>query len=95
MNLSLTDPAVRWAAAPGGPAFNARSTNYLMDVHAGVIPDVDATAAHRTEAVNATETMIHRGGERFDRCARAYRRSNRDQAESRFYAERSMAWAFR
>jgi transposase len=27
MNISLTDPAARWTAAPGGPAFYAYSTN--------------------------------------------------------------------
>ena len=65
-NLSLTDPAARWTAAPGGPAFYAYSTNYLIDVHAGVIVDVEATAAYRTEEVEATKTMIDRVEERFD-----------------------------
>jgi len=31
-NVSLTDPAARWTAAPGGPAFYAYSTNYLIDL---------------------------------------------------------------
>jgi hypothetical protein len=66
MNISLTDPAARWTAAPGGPAFYAYCTNYLIDVHAGVIVDVEATAAHRTEEVEATKTMIERVEERFD-----------------------------
>jgi transposase len=44
-NISLTDPAARWTAAPGCPAYFAYSTNYLVDVHAGVIVDVEATAA--------------------------------------------------
>jgi Transposase DDE domain len=66
MNISLTDPAARWTAAPGGPAFYAYSTNYLIDVHAGVIVDVEATAAHRTEETGATKTMIDRVEERFD-----------------------------
>jgi transposase len=65
-NLSLTDPAARWTAAPGGPAFYAYSTNYLIDVHAGVIVDVEATTAYRTEEVDATKTMINRVEERFD-----------------------------
>jgi transposase len=65
-NISLTDPAARWTAAPGGPAFYAYSTNYLIDVHAGVIVDVEATAAHRTEETDATKTMIERVEERFD-----------------------------
>jgi transposase len=65
-NISLTDPAARWTAAPGGPAFYAYSTNYLVDVHAGVILDVEATAAHRTEETDAARTMIDRVQERFD-----------------------------
>jgi hypothetical protein len=36
MNISLTDPAPRWTVAPGGAAFYAYSTNYLIDAHAGV-----------------------------------------------------------
>jgi transposase len=63
-NISLTDPAARWTAAPGCPAFFAYSTNYLVDVHAGVIVDVEATAAHRTEETEATKTMIDRVEER-------------------------------
>ena len=59
-NISLTDPAARWTAAPGCPAFFAYSTNYLVDVHAGVIVDVEATSAHRTEENDATKTMIDR-----------------------------------
>ena len=35
-NVSLTDPAARWTAA-GGPAFFAYSTNYLIDLQAGII----------------------------------------------------------
>ena len=45
----MTDPAARWTAAPGCPAFYAYSINYLVDVKLGVIVDVEATAAHRTE----------------------------------------------
>ena len=41
--LSLTDPLSRWTAAPGGPAFFAYSTNYLIDVEHGVIMDVEPT----------------------------------------------------
>jgi transposase len=65
-NISLTDPGARWTAAPGCPAFFAYSTNYLVDIHAGVIIDVEATAAHRTEENDATKTMIDRVEERFD-----------------------------
>src|ERR1700724_3811536 len=66
MNISLTDPAARWTAAPGGPAFYAYSTSYCIDVTSGVIVDVEATAAHRTEETGATKTMIERVEERFD-----------------------------
>ena len=65
-NVSLTDPAAQWTAAPGGPAFYAYSTNYLIDTKAGVIVDVEATPAYRTDEVNATRTMVDRVEERFD-----------------------------
>jgi len=61
----VTDPAAEWTCAPGGPAFFAYSTNYLVDVRAGVIVDVEATSAHRTQEVGATRTMIDRVEERF------------------------------
>lgn len=65
-NISLTDPAARWTAAPGGPAFFAYSTNYLIDLAAGIIVDVQATPAHRTEEVNSTRTMLDRVEQRFN-----------------------------
>lgn len=58
--VSPTDPQARWTAAPGGPAFYAYSTNYLVDTDAGIIVDVDATPAHRTLEVQSTRTMIER-----------------------------------
>ena len=63
--VSLTDPAAQWTAARGGPAYFAYSSNYLIDIDAGIIVDVEATAAHRTDEVNATRTMIDRTEERF------------------------------
>jgi transposase len=65
-SVSLTDPAARYTAAPGGPAFYAYSTNYLVDVDAGIIVDVEATPALRTDEVNATRTMVDRVQARFD-----------------------------
>ena len=53
-SVSLTDPAARHTAAPGSPAFYAYSTNYLVDVDAGIIVDVEATPAFRTDEVNST-----------------------------------------
>ena len=64
-NVSLTDPAARWTAAPGGPAFFAYSTNYLIDLQAGIIVDVEATPAHRTQEVDSTRTMVDRVEQRF------------------------------
>jgi hypothetical protein len=67
-SISLTDPAAEWTCGtcgPGGPAFIAYSTNYLVDVQAGVIVDVEATSAYRTEEVDATRTMIKRVEKRF------------------------------
>ena len=64
-SISLTDPAAEWTCAPGGPAFFAYSTNYLVDVQAGVIVDVEATPAHRIAEVESTKTMVERVEERF------------------------------
>ena len=64
-HISPTDPAAQWIAAPGGPAFYAYSTNYLIDLSAGIIMDVEATPAHRTPAVNSTRTLVDRVEERF------------------------------
>jgi transposase len=64
--VSLSDPQSRYTAAPGGPAFFAYSTNYLIDLQAGIIMDVEATPAHRTQEVNSTKTMVQRVEDRFD-----------------------------
>lgn len=64
-SISPTDPGARWTAVDG-PAFYAYSTNYLIDVRAGIIVDVEATPTLRTAEVNATRTMIERVEERFD-----------------------------
>ena len=58
--ISLADPQSSWTAAPGGPAFFAYSTNYLIDVAHGVIVDVEATPANRTAEVESTKLMVDR-----------------------------------
>jgi hypothetical protein len=58
--VSQTDPMARWTAAPGGPAYYAYSTNYLVDTEAGIIVDVEATTALRTHEVASTKTMVER-----------------------------------
>ena len=63
--ISLTDPMAQWTAAPGGPAYYAYSTNYLVDTDNGIIVDVEATPALRTPEVWSTKTMIERVKDRF------------------------------
>lgn len=64
--VSLSDPQSRWTAATGDRAFFAYSTNYLIDTAHGVILDVEATPANRTDEVESTKLMIDRVEERFD-----------------------------
>ena len=64
--ISTTDPAARWTCAPGGPAYYAYSTNYLIDTDTCIIMDVEATPALRTNEVNSTRTMLERVEERFN-----------------------------
>lgn len=63
--ISLTDPAAQWTAA-GGPAFYANATNYLIDITAGIVVDVEATRAHKTDETDAAMAMIERVERRFD-----------------------------
>lgn len=65
-SISPTDPAARLTGAPGGPAFYAYSTNYLIDLKAGIIVDAEATPAYRMDEVNSTKTMVDRVEDRFD-----------------------------
>jgi hypothetical protein len=60
----LTDPAATWTAL-GGPAIFAYSTNYLVDLKAGIIVDVEASSANKTAEVNATKAMIERVEQKF------------------------------
>lgn len=63
--ISLTDPGARWTSAMGGPAYFAWSANYLDDVEAAVIVDVEPSAAIRTAEVDSTKRMIDRTEARF------------------------------
>jgi transposase len=63
--ISLTDPASSWTAA-GGPGIFAYSTNYLVDLKAGIIVDVEASPVNKAAEVNATRTMLDRVEEKFD-----------------------------
>lgn len=63
--ISLTDPASTWTAV-GGPAIYAYATNYLIDLQAGIIVDVEASAVNKTAEAAATRLMIDRVEETFD-----------------------------
>lgn len=64
-SVSLTDPAASWTAT-AGPAFFAYSTNYLVDVKAGIIVDVEPSRANHAAETSATRTMIDRVEQRFE-----------------------------
>ena len=66
VGVPQTDPSATWTAAPGGPAFFAYCTNYLIDLKAGIIVDVEASAVNKAAEVDATRTMIDRVEEKFD-----------------------------
>jgi IS5 family transposase len=63
--ITPTDPAASYAAAPGGPAFYACSTNYLADTRHGIIMDVESTTAYRRAEVESTKTMIDHAEQHF------------------------------
>ena len=63
--ISRSDPAAQWIGALKGHAFFAYSDNYLIDLKAAIIVDVEPTRAIRTAEVGAARTMIERVEERF------------------------------
>jgi transposase len=63
--VSRSDPAAQWTGAHKGHAFFAYADNYLIDLKAAVIVDVEATRAIRQAEVGAARTMIARTEERF------------------------------
>jgi hypothetical protein len=58
--ISRSDPAAQWTGALKGHAFFAYANNYLSDLKAAVIVDVEATRAIRQAEVGAAKTMIER-----------------------------------
>src|ERR1700689_2185255 len=84
--VSPTDPAARWTAAAGGPAFYAYADNYLIDLKHAVIMDVQATTAVRQAEVTAAKTMITRTAERFDA------RPTRLAADTGYGSAEMLAW---
>src|SRR5271169_3048118 len=84
--VSPTDPAARWTAASGGPAYYAYADNYLIDLKHAVILDVEATTAVRQAEVTAARTMIARTAERFDA------RPTRLAADTGYGSAEMLAW---
>jgi transposase len=64
--VSLSDPSATWTGATGGPAFFAHSINYLIDLKAGIIVDVEASTVNKTAEVEATKAMIERVEDKYD-----------------------------
>src|SRR6185295_7018526 len=58
--VSPSDPAAQWTGAHKGHAFFAYADNYLIDLKAAIIVDVEATRAIRQAEVGAARTMIER-----------------------------------
>jgi transposase len=58
--ISPADPAAQWTGAHKGHAFFAYADNYLIDLKAAIIVDVEATRASRRAEVGAARTMIDR-----------------------------------
>ena len=63
--IAKSDPAAQWTGAHKGHAFFAYSDNYLIDLKASIIVDVEPTRAIRQAEVGSTKTMIERTEERF------------------------------
>ncbi len=63
--ISVTDPTACWTSAPGGPAFYAYSTNYLVDIDSAIIVAAQASPATLGEEGRAARTMIDQTQARF------------------------------
>ena len=55
--ISRSDPAAQWTGAHKGHAFFAYADNYLIDLKAAIIVDVEATRAIRQAEVGAARIM--------------------------------------
>src|ERR1700720_4965412 len=58
--ISPSDPAARWTGAHKGHAFFAYADNYLIDLKAAIIVDVEATRVSRPAEVGAAKIMLDR-----------------------------------
>jgi len=58
--ISPSDPAAQWTGAHKGHAFFAYADNYLIDLKAAIIVDVEATRVSRPAEVGAAKAMLDR-----------------------------------
>lgn len=56
--VSLSGPDATWTGAPGGPAFFAYSTNYLIDLKAAIIVDVEASMVNSSAEVSTRSNTV-------------------------------------
>jgi len=63
--IAKSDPAAQWTGAHKGHAFFAYADNYLIDLKASIIIDVEPSRAIRQAEVGAARTMLDRVNERF------------------------------
>jgi transposase len=84
--VSPSDPTAQWTGAHKGHAFFAYADNYLIDLKAAVILDVEATRAIRQAEVGAARVMIERTADRFGL------KPNRLAADSAYGSAPSLDW---
>src|ERR1700729_2178494 len=84
--ISKSDPAAQWTGAHKGHAFFAYADNYLIDLKAAIIVDVEATRAIRQAEVGAARTMIERTEERLELCP------ERIAADSAYGSAEMLGW---
>jgi hypothetical protein len=84
--VSRSDPAAQWTGAHKGHAFFAYADNYLIDLKAAVIVDVEATRAIRQSEVGAARTMI----ERTEKCFGVH--PERLAADSAYGSAETLGW---
>lgn len=63
--MSVSDPCAAWTTRGRHKVMFAYSLNYLIDMDAAVILDVEATPTRITKEVDAAESMLHRTAARF------------------------------
>jgi hypothetical protein len=84
--IAKSDPAAQWTGAHEGHAFFAYANNYLIDLKAAIIVDVEATRAIRQAEVGAARTMIERTEERLELCP------ERIAADSAYGSAEMLGW---